>query len=253
MKSVQEQLNLLVEEYNCPSFIEDDPISIPHQFSQLQDIEIAGFFAAIFAWGQRKTIINKSNDLLTRMDNAPHQFITQHNESDLKSLRGFVHRTFNETDVLYFVERLKQFYADHNSLEQAFAKHLTPTSKTVESALVGFYNDFFNLEFAPKRTQKHIASPAKNSTCKRINLYLKWMVRQDDCGVDFGCWQEIQASQLFIPLDVHVERYARQLNLLTRKQRDWKAVKELTKSLRQFDEKDPVKYDYALFGYGVNR
>ena len=253
MKSVQEQLNLLVEEYNCPSFIEDDPISIPHQFSQLQDIEIAGFFAAIFAWGQRKTIINKSNDLLTRMDNAPHQFITQHKESDLKNLRGFVHRTFNETDVLYFVERLNHFYAEHNSLEQAFAKHLTPTSKTVESALVGFYNDFFNLEFAPKRTQKHIASPAKNSTCKRINLYLKWMVRQDDCGVDFGCWQEIQASQLFIPLDVHVERYARQLKLLTRKQRDWKAVKELTKSLRQFDEKDPVKYDYALFGYGVNR
>ena len=245
-------LDSLVRQYNHPDFIENDPISIPHQFSKKQDIEIAGFFAATFAWGQRITIINKSHLLMNLMDNAPHQFITQHEDTDLKRMQDFVHRTFNSTDLLYFIERLKQFYTQYKSLEVAFSNHLSPNDETVEKALIGFRDEFFAPEFAPRRTGKHVASPAKKSTCKRLNMFLRWMVRDDDAGVDFGIWKGIHPSRLMIPFDVHVERMARELNLLHRKQRDWKAVEELTGNLRKLDRTDPVKYDYALFGKSVN-
>ena len=238
-------------EVNQPRFIPDDPISIPHQFTQLQDIEIMGFWVAVLAWGQRKTIINKCRELVERMDGAPYEFVTQHQEKDLRQLLGFKHRTFNDTDALYFVAWLKQHYAAHESLETAFVQHLSPQDATIENALIGFRESFFSLPDFPKRTQKHIASPARKSACKRLNMFLRWMVRKDKAGVDFGIWRQIQPSQLVCPLDIHVERQAKRLGLLHRKPSDWKAALELTENLRQFDPEDPVKYDFALFGMGV--
>lgn len=252
MNALETKMNELYLQFCQKEFIENDPILIPHQFTKKEDIEISGFFASIFAWGQRKTIINKSKLVLSFMDNAPHDFILNHTERDLKQAQSFVHRTFNSTDLLYFFHRLKRIYNEEGSLETAFSKHLNKANDTIENALSGFYTDFFNDEYAPKRTQKHIASPTKNSSCKRLCMYLRWMVRKDEQGIDFGLWQSISPSQLQIPLDVHVERIAKQIGLLNRKQRDWKAVIELTDNLRKFDKTDPTKYDFALFGAGVN-
>ncbi len=250
-KEIKHILDQYYLRFNTFQFIELDPIVIPHRFTQLQDIEIAGFFAAILAWGQRVTIIKKCNLLLDLMDNAPFEFIKQHEEKDLKRFLTFSHRTFNATDTLYFILFLNQYYQKNLSLESAFAKHIQPTSPTIENGLIGFQQDFFSLEDAPQRTQKHIASPAKNSTCKRLNMYLRWMVREDKNGVDFGLWKQIKSSQLLCPLDVHVDRVARNFGLITRKQTDWQTVVELTTNLKKFDKLDPVKYDFALFGYGV--
>lgn len=235
--------------FNRPEFIKDDPISIPHQFSKLQDIEISGLFAAVFAWGQRKTIINKANELMARMDNSPHEFILNHSEEDIKNLIGFKHRTFNDTDLLYFVHFLNHFYQKEDSLETAFLPEAG--EKDTELALCRFREKFFSLEAAPHRTQKHIASPAKNSSCKRLNMYLRWMVRKDNNGVDFGLWKRIKSSQLFCPLDVHVERVALDLGLIQKPGSNWKVTIELTNNLRKLDKNDPVKYDFALFGMGV--
>lgn len=248
---LQQFLDHYVQQYNQPSFIELDPISLPHRFSHLQDIEIIGFWVAMLAWGQRKTIIKKANDLLARMDNAPHDFILNHTEKDRTAFLDFKHRTFQATDTLYFLEFFQQYYRQHASLEEAFTRFLSKDSETVEPALKGFHELFFSLPNAPQRTRKHIATPMRNSTCKRLNMFLRWMVRQDEQGVDFGLWKSIEARQLLIPLDVHVERIARRLGLLTRKQTDWQAVLELTERLREFDPNDPVKYDFALFGIGV--
>jgi len=238
--------------YNQPNFIEDDPIQIPHQYTKLQDIEITAFWTAVMAWGQRKTIINKATELFELMDNAPHDFIVNHEESDRKAFLNFKHRTFQATDTLYFLEYLQHFYKNNISLETAFQKHLQPDDESTKNMLIGFHEDFFSLENAPHRTKKHIATPARKSTCKRLSMLLRWLVRQDKKGVDFGIWKNIPTSVLTMPLDVHVERIARQLGLLTRKQRDWQAVEELTNSLKQFDPNDPTKYDFALFGVGVN-
>jgi uncharacterized protein (TIGR02757 family) len=246
-----ELLERLVQKYNHPEFIEDDPISIPHQFSKLQDIEIIGFWVAMLAWGQRTTIINKSKELLEMMDNAPHDFVLHHQESDLKPFLKWKHRTFQPTDTLYFLDFFKRYYTENHSLELAFAKHLPKSAEHVGKALEGFHQQFFDSENAPKRTQKHVATPVRKSTCKRLNMFLRWMVRADDKGVDFGLWKQIKPSQLLMPLDVHVDRVARRFNLIERKQTDWKTVLELTEKLRQFDPKDPVKYDFALFGYGL--
>ncbi|MGG9971000.1 TIGR02757 family protein [Ferruginibacter sp. SUN002] len=244
-------MNKKVDEFNQPFFIKDDPISIPHLFTKKQDIEIAGFFAAIFAWGNRTTIINKSKELLSLMDNTPHDFCTQHADNDLKRLMAFKHRTFNATDLLYFIEFLKFHYSSNASLESAFAKGIKNTDETIENGLVHFYNYFFSLSDVPERTKKHIASPDKNSTCKRLSMYLRWMVRNDDKGVDFGIWKKIKPSQLICPLDVHVVRVAKKLGLLNRTQTDWQTAIELTKYLRTLDKHDPVKYDFALFGLGA--
>jgi len=246
-------LDKKVLEFNNPSFIKDDPVCIPHLFSKRQDIEIAGFFAAIFAWGTRKTIINKCQLLLQLMGNAPYDFCINHTDRDLKRLEKFCHRTFNDTDLLYFISFFKFHYSKHNSLEVAFFgnKIIQETRNVVEASLNSFYNYFFSLEDVPARTKKHIASPAKNSSCKRLNMYLRWMVRNDRKGVDFGMWKKISPSQLICPVDVHVARAARHFNLLKRKQVDWQAAVELTNELRKFDSDDPVKYDFALFGLGV--
>ncbi len=239
--------------YNQPAFIENDPISIPHQFSKQQDIEMMGFWASMLAWGLRKTIINKCQQLVDLMDGAPHQFIMEHEEKDLKRFEVFKHRTFNATDTLYFIHFFKHHYAQSDSLETAFSRHLSPTDVHIGPALIGFHDYFFSLEDAPHRTRKHVATPSRKSTCKRLCMFLRWMVRQDDSGVDFGIWQTIRPSQLLCPLDVHVERVGRKLGLIERKQRDWRTTLELTENLRVFDRDDPVKYDYALFGMGVNR
>ena len=236
-------LDRKVDEYNRPSFIPNDPISIPHTFSKPQDIEIAGFFAAIFSWGNRTTIINKTRQLMQSMDNAPHQFILQHEEKDRKGLLDFRHRTFNATDLLYFIEFFRYHYSRHDSLEDAFLRS--------PDHLSGFYHYFFSLEDAPPRTYKHIASPEKNSSCKRLNMFLRWMVRHDDRGVDFGLWKRIPASRLVCPLDVHVARVARRFGLMTRTQTDWQSALELTDYLITLDPDYPVKYDFALFGLGV--
>lgn len=244
-------LDAHVAQYNQPFFIENDPISIPHQFSKQQDIEIMGFWAAMLAWGQRKTIIKKSQELVQLMDGAPFDFILNHQEKDRKRFANFKHRTFQFTDTLYFLSFLQHFYQQHSSLEKAFSQFISSDDAHVGNALIGFHNLFFSLPFAPQRTRKHIASPERNSRCKRLNMFLRWMVRKDKQGVDFGIWSSIHPRQLLIPLDVHVERVARHFGLLNRKQCDWKAVLELTDQLREFDPEDPVKYDFALFGMGV--
>ena len=244
-------LNKKVDQYNQPSFILADPVCIPHLFSTQQDIEIAGFFAAIFSWGNRTTIINKSMELMRLMDNQPHAFCMHHSDNDLKRLLLFKHRTFNTTDLLYFVQFFKMHYAHSATLETAFTRSMQLNDETVENALNGFYQYFFSLEEVPKRTMKHIASPAKKASCKRINMFLRWMVRRDKGGVDFGLWKNIDPSQLVIPLDLHVGRVARQFSLLQRKQTDWLSALELTAALKQLDPKDPAKYDYALFALGI--
>ena len=240
-----------VDYYNQPSFIEADPVFIPHQFTKKQDIEIAGFFAAIFAWGNRTTIINKSNVLMQLMDKSPHEFVLQHQKKDLQKLDGFKHRTFNTTDLLYCIEFFKMHYSNNESLEAAFTKGLHKKDDTIENGLNGFYNYFFSLPHIPERTKKHIASPEKKSSCKRLNMYLRWMVRNDNKGVDFGIWKNISPAQLVIPIDVHVARVAKRLNLLQNNKTDWQAALELTAYLRTLDKHDPVKYDFALFSLGV--
>jgi len=244
-------LNKKVDEYNQPFFIMADPISIPHLFSKKQDIEIAGFFASIFSWGNRTTIINKSRELMQLMGNAPYDFCLHHTDKDLKKLMTFKHRTFNTTDLLYFIEFFKFHYTKYNSLEDAFSNWLNKKDVNIEAALNGFSNYFFSLPEVPKRTFKHIASPIKKSSCKRLCMFLRWMVRNDNKGVDFGIWKKINPSQLIIPLDLHVIRVAKRFNLINRSQSDWLAAIELTEAMKQFDSKDPVKYDFALFSLGA--
>ena len=246
-KDLREFLVRKVEEYNQHSFIKNDPISIPRLFTKKQDIEIAGFFAAVFSWGNRATIINKSKELMQLMDNVPYDFCLDHSPKELKRLISFKHRTFSTTDLLYFIEFFKYHYSKHKSLETAFTTHGT----TVEEMLTGFHHYFFSLEYVPARTKKHIATPERRSSCKRLNMFLRWMVRDDNKGVDFGIWKNISPSQLICPIDVHVARVARRLDILKRKQTDWQAALELTQYLRTLDKNDPVKYDFALFGLGV--
>jgi uncharacterized protein (TIGR02757 family) len=273
-KELQDFLERKVLEYNHPSFIVKDPVSVPHRFSKKQDIEIAGLFASVFAWGNRTTIIRKSNELIKGMDDAPFDFIINHSPADLKKFLHFKHRTFNSTDLLYFIQFLKSHYGHSNSLESAFLPNEIKGKKSgspseiilhteeknstqlnsnefVKNALSVFYTRFFSLKDAPRRTQKHIASPEKNSTCKRLNMYLRWMVRQDKRGVDFGLWKKISPADLICPVDLHVARVARGFGLISRKQTDWQTAMELTFALREMDITDPVKYDFALFGLGV--
>jgi uncharacterized protein (TIGR02757 family) len=236
--------------YNCPAFVEADPVCIPHLFTLKQDIEIAGLFAAIFAWGNRTTIIQKSRELMQLMDMAPYQFVQGHTETDLKKLRHFKHRTFTPDDLYYFVAFLHHHYARYASLETAFTQWMDKKDETIEKSLIGFKKYFFSQEHL-RRTQKHISSPEQNSSCKRLCMYLRWMVRHDKQGVDFGIWRNIKPAQLVCPIDLHVARVAKRFGLMQRKQPDWKAAVELTEHLRNFDANDPAKYDFALFGLGV--
>lgn len=251
MQGLKDFLDEKVEKYNQPGFITLDPISIPHRFFKKEDIEISGFFAAILAWGQRKTIINKCIELFHLMDNAPHDFLLNHQETDLKPFLKFKHRTFNDVDTLYFIHFLAEFYRNYDSLEEAFILGQNNQLDAMELILARFHQFFFSLPDSPGRTKKHIATPARKAACKRINMYLRWMVRSDDKGVDFGLWKKISPSQLICPCDLHVDRVGRKLGLITRKQTDWLTAVELTQKLREFDPEDPVKYDFALFGLGI--
>ncbi len=252
--NLKEFLDNKVDQYNRPDFIEKDPICIPHRFARKEDVEIMGFIAAILAWGQRKTIINKCSELIARMDGAPFDFIKNHQDRELKQLLGFKHRTFNDTDLLYFISFFKNHYARFPSLEDAFIIEQEQSDEIdIERALNNFKNYFFSLPDFPLRTRKHVSSPLQKSTCKRLNMFLRWMVRKDDKGVDFGIWQRIKPSQLICPCDVHVERVARKLHLITLDQVNWKTAVELTENLRLLEPQDPVKYDFALFGLGVER
>ncbi|MFW5726440.1 MAG: TIGR02757 family protein [bacterium] len=250
-RELYELLETKTEEFNRPAFIALDPISIPHAYSRQQDIEISGLLAAILAWGQRKTIISKCREFFQLMDNAPYDFILHHREHELKPYLDFKHRTFNATDALYLIAFLRHYYQQHTSLEDAFAGGMQSGGEDVRNALIHFHHTFFSLPDAPQRTRKHIATPERNSACKRLNMYLRWMVRQDERGVDFGLWKKISPSQLVCPCDLHVDRVARRLGLISRKQTDWLAAQELTQNLRSFDPHDPVKYDFALFGLGL--
>lgn len=241
-------LDYKVEIYNTPQFIESDPIQIPHLFSIKEDIEISGFLTATIAWGNRKSILNNAHKMMKLMDMAPFDFIMNHREQDLDAFEGFVHRTFNATDLKYFVKSLQHIYQNYGGIEEIFSAHSEKYS--LQPAIHEFKNRFFELPHE-KRSQKHVSDPKKNSAAKRINMFLRWMVRNDNSGVDFGIWKKLKPSQLSCPLDVHSGNVARKLKLLKRKQNDSKALEELDKSLRKMDKDDPVKYDFALFGLGV--
>jgi len=248
----QQRLHWLNEKqcaYESPAFIAGDPISVPHQFSKKQDIEIAGFFAATLAWGQRTTIIRSTQAILQAMDNAPHDFLLHHAAPDLKRFLLLKHRTFNATDLLYFIERLSMHYKKEASLELAFQ---VPRSKhpSMEQRLRAFHDWFFMGDY-PERTRKHVATPARGSACKRLNMFLRWMVRSSAKGVDFGLWQSISPADLVCPLDVHVGRVAHRLQLIPHNKADWKTAMLLTEALRMYAPSDPVKYDYALFALGA--
>jgi uncharacterized protein (TIGR02757 family) len=241
-------LDQKVLQYNNQDFIESDPVQIPHLFTQKEDIEIAGFLAATIAWGNRKMIINNAKKMVTLMGNSPYDFIMNHKEYHLDSLEGFVHRTFNSTDFTTFIKALRHVYENHGGLEAVFSKH--QQSDGMHKAIHEFKKVFFEIAHQ-NRTQKHVSDPLAGSAAKRINMYLRWMVRNDNAGVDLGIWKSISAASLSCPLDVHSGNVARKLGILTRKQNDAKALHELDTQLRLMDAADPVKYDFALFGLGV--
>ena len=234
--------------YNNPKFIESDPIQVPHQFSKKEDIEIAGFLTATIAWGNRKSIIKNAFRMMEMLDQSPYEFVMQHQASDLDALKPFVHRTFNSDDFIQFIKSLKHIYSEHHGLEAVFTQHAQKDS--LQNSIHEFKKIFFEQPHL-ERTQKHVSDPLKNSAAKRINMYLRWMVRNDNAGVDFGIWNSLSPAQLSCPLDVHSGNVARKLGLLKRKQNDGKALAELDNNLRQLDPNDPVKYDFALFGLGV--
>ncbi len=237
-----------VYEYNHPRFIESDPIQVPHQFSKKEDIEIAAFLTATIAWGNRKSIINNAHKMMQLLDHSPYEFVMHHQASDLDRLLPFVHRTFNGEDFVQFVVSLQHIYSVHQGLEAVFLKYAT--NHSMQTAIHKLKQHFFEMSHL-SRTQKHISDPNKNSAAKRLNMFLRWMVRKDTAGVDFGIWQSLSPSLLSCPLDVHSGNVARKLGLLNRKQNDGKALAELDITLRTFDSNDPVKYDFALFGLGV--
>ncbi|MEC4003860.1 TIGR02757 family protein [Flavobacterium sp. SUN052] len=245
---LKEFLDEKVALYNNPNFIESDPIQIPHQFSLKEDIEIAGFLSATIAWGNRKMIIQNSKKMMDIMGNSPYDFVMNHQEYQLEQLENFVHRTFNSQDLKTFIKGLQNIYTNHNGLESVFSKNHEANS--MQKSISEFKKIFFEIEHQ-NRTQKHISDPINNSAAKRINMFLRWMVRNDTKGVDFGIWKTIPMSALSCPLDVHSGNVARKLELLTRKQNDGKALFELDSNLRNLDPNDPVKYDFALFGLGV--
>lgn len=247
-QQLKEFLDVKVTQYNHPKFIDTDPIQIPHQFTKKEDIEIAGFLTATISWGNRKSIINNAQSMMALMDHSPFDFIKNHQASDLIKLESFVHRTFNGLDFMQFVKSLHHIYNHHGGLERVFSKYSRETS--TQTAIHHFKKHFFEIDHL-QRTQKHISDPMRNSAAKRINMFLRWMVRKDQAGVDFGIWKSLSASQLSCPLDVHSGNVARALGLLIRKQNDAKALAELDNALRALDPDDPVKYDFALFGLGV--
>lgn len=252
MKLKQNELKEFLEEkhdkYNRIDFIESDPISIPHQFTKKEDIEISAFLAATIAWGQRVTIIKNANSLMKIMDNAPYEFVMNAKAKELKKLKDFKHRTFNGIDISFFIQSLQHIYKIKGGLEEVLTSSLV-TENNLQHNITNFRNVFFSIPH-PERTKKHISNPSANSSAKRLCMFMRWMARKDKRKVDFGLWK-FSTENLMCPLDVHSGNVARKLGILKRTQNDWKAVEELTANLKQFDAKDPVKYDFVLFGLGV--
>ena len=247
-KELKEFLDAKAEQYNNPDFLREDPLCIPHSYNRKEDIEISGLLTATIAWGNRKSIINSSRKMMSLLEEEPFRFVMQATETEMEGLTGFVHRTFNGTDLVCFVKALRYIYTHHSGLEAVFAAHAQ--TNTLQPAIAAFKQVFFEVPHL-SRSEKHISDPSKGSAAKRINMFLRWMVRYDNTGVDFGIWQRISPAQLSCPLDVHSGRVARKLGLLKRKQNDSRAVLELDQNLRQLDPADPVKYDFALFGLCV--
>lgn len=247
-KELKDFLDSKVVQYNNRKFIESDPIQIPHLYTKKEDIEIAGFLTATIAWGNRKSIIKNAIRMMDLLNHAPHDFVLHHTPRDLDKLRSFVHRTFNGEDFKQFIKGLKHVYINHDGLEHVFRKFSQENS--MQNAIHEFKSIFFEIPHL-ERTRKHISDPLRNSAAKRINMFLRWMVRNDNAGVDLGIWNSLSTRQLSCPLDVHSGNVARKLGLLGRKQNDAKALAELDSALRKLDANDPVKYDYALFGLGV--
>jgi uncharacterized protein (TIGR02757 family) len=246
---ILQTLNNKVADYNKPEFIEYDPISIPHNFTQQNDIEISGYLTSIISWGRRPAILKSANRLMEIMGFEPYNFLMNAGKKELQQMESFVYRTFNSDDCLFAIEAMKNLYSEYESMEEV-ANAAYSKNQDIKDVIIDIRSELLKTEHL-KRSEKHFANPATGSAAKRTNMFLRWMIRQDDCGVDFGLWKQIPASALMIPLDVHSGNTARQLGLLTRKQNDWKAVEELTIKLRDFDSSDPVKYDFALFGIGV--
>lgn len=252
LKTLKDFLEEKYHQYNNKRFIENDPISIPHLFYKKEDIEIAGFLAATIAWGNRKSIISNALKLMTWMDNSPAAFILHHSKKDLIPFERFVHRTFNGKDCLFFIRSLKNIYKNHNGLESAFGHLPEGPGFQIKHNIIHFRAKFLETDHL-HRSEKHISNPAQKSSAKRLCMFLRWMSRKDKKGVDFGIWKNIPPSQLCLPLDVHTGNVSRSLGLLNRKQNDWQAVEEITSALRSMDPKDPVKYDFALFGLGIDK
>lgn len=248
---LKELLEELYLRYDNPDFIEADPISIPHSFSSPLDKEVSGFLAATIAWGNRKAIVKSVNRMMDYLDRRPYEFIVGASETEMTALRSYVHRTFNGEDLICFVEALRRICHTHGSLGEWFEGAWERTGD-MRKVLAEFRSEFFNFPH-PQRSEKHLSSITKGAACKRLNMYLRWMVREDKHGVDFGLWRRIPTAALYLPLDVHSGNISRELGLLTRKQNDWKAVEEVMAELRKADAEDPVKYDYALFGVGINK
>lgn len=251
-KELKEFLDEKVLEFETRDFIPLDPISIPHMYSEKRDVEIAGFLASTIAWGNRKSILKNANSMMERMDHSPYEFIMGFEKSDEKAFDGFVHRTFQNEDIIYFMHTLRKLIAEYGSIESVISDHWVKSGKpnSIKESLSNFHSEFFKFDHAA-RTRKHVANPAKGSAAKRLNMYLRWMVRSPKRGVDLGVWDEIPSSVLSIPLDVHTSNVGRKLGLITRKQNDWKTVDEYDAELRKFDVEDPVKYDFALFSLGA--
>ena len=250
-QELKDFLDLKADQYNHPNFIENDPIQIPHRFSLKQDIEISGFLTATISWGNRKSIIKSAEKMMGFLGNSPYDFVMNFNENHLKSIENkAVHRTFNSDDFIYFLQSLQKIYQQNESIENLFLIQQNETN--FYHSLERFRNDFLNLN-EDHRAKKHISSTYKNSSAKRLMMFLRWMVRKDNRNVDFGIWKNIDQKYLSIPLDVHTGNISRKLNLITRTQNDWKTVSELDLAVRKFDENDPAKYDFALFGLGVSK
>ncbi len=251
IEELKPYLDSLVLRFNNPDFIADDPVSIPHLFGTREDMEISGFLASTIAWGNRKAIVKNAHRLMRMLGMEPYRFVMEASQDEKAHLCDFVHRTFNGNDCLYFIESLKNIYSEHGGIGRFFEDRYEQTGD-MRIALADFHKLFFSLPH-PQRVEKHLSSIAKKAACKRLNMYIKWMVRKDDGGVDLGLWKRIPASAIYLPLDVHSGNVGRALGLLSRKQNDWKAVEEITGTLRLFDPADPVKYDFALFGAGINK
>ncbi len=248
LENLKEFLDEKVNRYNLPEFIESDPIQVAKKFSEKKDIEIAGFLTATISWGNRPAIIKNALRMMDLLENSPHEFVTNASDFEMESLRKFVHRTFNGDDLVYFVRAIKNIYLQHGGMQEVFENGFQ-NSGTIYGALEHFHKLFY--EPGGERTKKHVSNVAKGASAKRLNMYLRWMCREDRAGVDFGLWRRIPPSALMLPLDLHTGNVGRKLGLLQRRTNDWKAVEEITSALRTFDPDDPIKYDFALFGLGV--